>query len=335
MCIPPLFIYPPLVLYPPSLSVSPPLFFYLPSVSFFIPRCPLHLQVATLQRHDRNRRLYLTKTLASLLDYRYWLKCKVYRTADLDAFRAEYQTTQTLSEKGRFVSDQMRVRQACYGIPKHSKKHPDVPLLSFGRAQAGVDAYLLTVCLYISKEAPLKLTLRTAGSNMHIGERPMDEVAQEIEVAYSLEMDRLCDQWFAEHPDGAFKAHRKKKPDELRPRCRTATRPTKGIKRKKPTLEVGNVAEVNGTTFVVFNMFAHPSSGNLVVAYYEAEMIEHDDTTSFETLRDTMDTSHEQDLYATAPECVSVADYEEAMEWMKNSDDVDPRHHIPGLSPTL
>jgi len=94
------------------------------------------------------------------------------------------------------------------------------------------------------------------------------------------------------------------------------------------------MAEVNGTTFVVFNIFAHPSSGNLAVAFYEAEMIEHDDATSFETLRD-MDTSHEQDLYATAPECVSVADYEEVMEWMKNSDDVDPRHHIPGLSPTL
>jgi hypothetical protein len=40
--------------------------------------------------------------------------------------RAEHQPTQTLSEKGRFVSDQMRVRKACCGIPKHSKKNPEV-----------------------------------------------------------------------------------------------------------------------------------------------------------------------------------------------------------------
>jgi hypothetical protein len=38
----------------------------------------------------------------------------------------------------------------------------------------------------------------------------MDEVAPEIEVAYGLEMDRLRGQWFAQHPGGAFKAHRKK-----------------------------------------------------------------------------------------------------------------------------
>ena len=47
-----------------------------------------------------------------------------------------------------------------------------------------------------------------------------------------------------------------------------------------------------------------------------------------------MDTPHEQDLHATALECVSVADYEEVMGWMKNSDDVDPCHHIPNLPPT-
>jgi hypothetical protein len=39
------------------------------------------------------------------------------------------------------------------------------------------------------------------------------------------------------------------------------------------------MAEVNGTTFVVFKMFARPSSGNLAVAFYEAEIIEHDDAT--------------------------------------------------------
>ena len=41
------------------------------------------------------------------------------------------------------------------------------------------------------------------------------------------------------------------------------------------------------------------------------------------------------DLCARSPECVSIGDYEEVMDWVRNSDAVDPRFHIPNLSPTL
>ena len=106
------------------------------------------------------------------------MKCTVYKAPDLPAFRAKYATLKTIAEQKRFVSDQIRVRQICYGIPKHSKKNPDVPLLSCGRSQSGVDAYLMDVCLYITKEAPLVLSMRTAGSNVDEGNRPLDKVAQ-------------------------------------------------------------------------------------------------------------------------------------------------------------
>ena len=48
-----------------------------------------------------------------------------------------------------------------------------------------------------------------------------------------------------------------------------------------------------------------------------------------------LDTTHEQDLYLRAGEYVSVADYQDVMTWVLDSDPVDSRHHIPGLSPTL
>ena len=118
-------------------------------------------------------------------------------------------------------------------------------------------------------------------------------------------------------------------------RARPRARKTKvSRKRKRSELQPGNMADVDGTTFVVFNIFAHPASGNLVVAYYEADAIEHLEDISFETLRD-LDATHEQDLYLRAGEYVSVADYQDVMTWVLESDPVDSRHHIPGLSPTL
>ena len=145
---------------------------------------------------------------------------------------------------------------------------------------------------------------------------------QDIEDAYSAEMDRLRDQWFAEHPDGAFKAYRLKTPDDLRPKRKPGPGGGKGRK-KKQKLEAGNMADVDGTTFVVFNIFAHPSSGNLVAAFYEAEALELEEGLTFQNLRD-LDTSHEADLHARSPECVSIGDYEEVMDWVRNSDAVDP-----------
>ena len=161
-------------LFPQTFPLFSPIFVYT-MVSYF---CPLSKKVTTLERHDRNRRLYLTKTLASLLDYRCWMKCTAHRASEIPAFRAKHATIKTLAEQKRFVSDQMRLRQICYGVPKHSKKNPDVPLLSCGRSQSGVDTYLTDVCLYITKEAPLQLAMRTAGSNLHEGNRPLDKVAQ-------------------------------------------------------------------------------------------------------------------------------------------------------------
>jgi hypothetical protein len=51
-------------------------------------------------------------------------------------------------------------------------------------------------------------------------------------------MDRLRDQWFDEHPDGAFKAYRLKTPDDLRPKRKPGPsggerRNTKQIRRDK------------------------------------------------------------------------------------------------------
>jgi hypothetical protein len=158
-------------------------------------------------------------------------------------------------------------------------------------------------------------------------------VAREVEGEYNAEMDRLRDEWFETHPDGAFKAHRQKEPDDLRPRAKAAAKHRKR-KRAAPELQPGNMADVDGATFVVFNIFAHPTTGNLVVAYYEAEALEQLECASFQTLRD-LDTTHEQDLCLRAGEHVSVADYQEVMTWVLDSDPVDSRHHIPGLSPTL
>jgi hypothetical protein len=67
------------------------------------------------------------------------------------------------------------------------------------------------------------------------------------------------------------------------------------------------------------------------VAYYEADAVEHLGEANFENLR-ALDTMHEQDLYLRAGEYVSVADYQEVMDWVIDSEDVDPRYHIPGLS---
>ena len=227
----------------------------------------------------------------------------------------------------------------CYGVPKRNKKHPEVPYLSCGKTQAGIDAYLEEVCTYIKNENPLKLKLARAGSNLHYGEMPLDAVAQDIEDAYGVEMDRLRDKWFDDHPDGAFKAYRERTPEDVRPRPKSKKRSADGGRKtskgpQKPKLAIGNMAEVHGTTFVTFNIFAHPNSGNLVVAYYEAEMMELDPDLSFEALRD-LDSSHESDLYARSEECVAIGDYETVMDWVRNSEAVDSRHHIPGLSPTL
>ena len=97
---------------------------------------------------------------------------------------------------------------------------------------------------------------------------------------------------------------------------------------------VGNVADVHGTIFVVFNIFAHPASGNLVAAFYEAEALELVDGVDFASLRD-LDRSHEADLYARADECVAVADYEMVMDWVKNSDEVNQKYHVAGHPPCL
>ena len=56
--------------------------------------------------------------------------------------------------------------------------------------------------------------------------------------------------------------------------------------------------------------------------------------TTFQTPRD-LDQSHEQDLNLRAGEYVSVGHCQEVMTWVLESDPVDARHHIPGLSPTL
>jgi hypothetical protein len=150
-------------------------------------------------------------------------------------------------------------------------------------------------------------------------------------------MDRLRDRWFDEHPDGAFRAYREHIPDNMRPKATSvrARGEEAGCRQaKKRRLQVGNVADVHGTIFVVFNIFARPSSDNLVVAFYEAEARELLDGVDFASLWD-LDPSHEADLYARSHECVAVADYEMVMDWVKNSDDVDQQHHIPRHPPCL
>jgi hypothetical protein len=150
-------------------------------------------------------------------------------------------------------------------------------------------------------------------------------------------IDYASDRWFADHHDGAFRAYREHIPDNMRPKATTvrARGEEAGCRQaKKRRLQVGNVADVHGTIFVVFNIFAHPSSGNLVVAFYEAEALELLDGVDFASLRD-LDPSHEADLYARSHECVAVADYEMVMDWVKHSDDVGQQHHIPGHPPFL
>jgi hypothetical protein len=85
----------------------------------------------------------------------------------------------------------MRPRHMCYGVPKHEKKHPQVPKLSCGRSMEGVTAHLEEVCKYIAGEPPLKLKLATAGSSLPNTDRPLDEISQGIEDDYRVEMDRL------------------------------------------------------------------------------------------------------------------------------------------------
>ena len=75
-----------------------------------------------------------------------------------------------------------------YGVPKNSKKHPQVPKLSCGRSMDDVTAYLEEVCKYIAGEPPLKLKLATAGSNLPNTDRPLDATAQGIEDDYRVEM---------------------------------------------------------------------------------------------------------------------------------------------------
>jgi hypothetical protein len=83
--------------------------------------------------HDRQRTLYLTKILASLLDYRYWLNCKVYTSKDIKDFLEYVKTVDMIAVQRRFISDQIRLRQCCYGLPKRSEKHPNIPLMSCGK----------------------------------------------------------------------------------------------------------------------------------------------------------------------------------------------------------
>jgi hypothetical protein len=71
-----------------------------------------------------------------------------------------------------------------------------------------------------------------------------------------------------------------------------------------------------------------------VAAFYEAGALELEEGLAFQNLRD-LDTSHEADLCARSLEVVSIGDCEEAMDWVRNSDAVDPRFHIPSLPPML
>ena len=288
-------------------------------------------QATTMAAHDSQRTLYLTKTLASLLEYRYWLKCKVYTSKDIKNFLEHVKTVHTIAEQRRFISDQIRLRQCCYGLPKRSKKNPNIPLVSCGKGLDGLERYITEVAGFIAGEGSLVLCVKRPGSNLDKGDQHLDVVARMVEDEYNVNMDKLRDEWFEKHPDGAFRAYRQIEPQDLRPRPRG---PPGARKRKTPELQPGHMAEVNGTTFVVFNIFAHPSSGNLVVAYYEADAVAHLEDADFETLR-ALDSTHEQDLYLRAGEYVSVADYQEVMDWVLNSEDVNPRYHIPGLSPTL
>jgi hypothetical protein len=235
-------------------------------------------QAATLTAHDHQRNLYLTKTLSSLLDYRCWLKCKVYRSGDVEAFMTDFKTIKTMGEQRRFISDQIRLRQICHGLPKRSKKHSNIPRVARGKGKDGLDACLAEIMGFIAAEPPLTLCAHRAGSNLDKGDQPLDAVAREVEDEHNAEMDRLRGEWFENHPDGAFKACRQKEPDDLRPRAKAAA------KHRKRT--------------------GGPPT-------------------------------HEQDLYLRAGEHVSVADYQEVMTWVLDSDPVDSRHHIPGLSPAL
>ena len=165
------------------------------------------------------------------------------------------------------------------------------------------------------------------------GGQTLDAVARDVEDEYNAEKGRLRGEWLETHPDRAFKAYRQMQPGDLRPRANAVAHPRKR-KRAIAELQPGNMADVHGTTFAVFNIFAHPVTGNLVAAYYEAEAIEHLECTTFQTLRN-LDQPHEQGLYLRAGEYVSVGDYQKVMTWVLESDPADTRHDIQGLSPTL
>ena len=159
-----------------------------------------------------------------LLDNRCWLKCKVYRSGDVQAFMTDFKTVKTMGEQRRFISDEIRLRQICYGLPKRSKKHSNIPRVTCGKGKDGLDAHLAEITGFIAAEPPLTLCARRAGSNLDKGDQPLDAVAREVEDEHNAEMDRLRDEWFETHPDGAFKACRQKEPDDLRPRAKAAAK---------------------------------------------------------------------------------------------------------------
>ena len=71
-----------------------------------------------------------------------------------------------MAEQRRFVSDQIRYRQICYGLPKKSKSYPNIPRLTCGKGKDGLDLDLAEVAGFIAAEPTLTLCPRRAGSNL-------------------------------------------------------------------------------------------------------------------------------------------------------------------------
>ena len=159
----------------------------------------------------------------------------------------DFKAAKTMGEQRRFISDQIRLRQICYGLPKRSKKHPTIPRVTCGKGKDGLDAYLAEITGFIAAEPPLTLCARRAGSNLDKGDQPLGAVAREVEDEHNTEMDRLRDKCFDTHSDGAFKAYRQKEPDDLQPRVKAAAKHRKR-KRADPELQPDNMADVDGTT---------------------------------------------------------------------------------------
>ena len=159
--------------------------------------------------HLRGRDKWLHLQMKKIIQYRRFKNVTLYthltRKDFIDLWEKAGGTAgEGIGEKNRFATDQLRLRQYCYGISCAT-----MPNTKVAAGIAGAKLFVNTLLKYFkqTKEAKLQLALPLIGSHRK-ARRNLDAVAIDVDAIFAAEITKMTTTFMDSHEEGVFVAYK-------------------------------------------------------------------------------------------------------------------------------